>query len=93
MTPPAGLGIRLPLVIVSPYAKAGFTDHNVATNSSILAYMENVLEVSPVNEQDGGAYNFHEAFDYSQAPTAGFSYHAAPVPKASRDLHPPPDST
>ena len=40
-------------MIVSPYAKAGFTDHNVATNSSILAYAESVLGVEPVNEQDG----------------------------------------
>ena len=69
VTPPAGLGIRLPLVIVSPYAKVGYTDHNVATNSSILAYMESVLGVDPVNEEDGTAYDFHESFDYSQSPT------------------------
>src|SRR6202022_2878878 len=64
-TPPPGLGIRVPLVIVSQYAKPGYTDHNVATNSSILAYAENVLGVSPVTEEDAKAYAFHESFDYS----------------------------
>ena len=66
--PPAGLGIRVPMVIVSPYAKAGFTDHNLATNSSILAYAESVFGVEPVDEQDASAYDFREAFDYGQAP-------------------------
>jgi hypothetical protein len=80
-------------VIVSPYAKAGYTDHNVATNSSILAYMESVLNVAPVNEQDGTAYDFSESFNYSQTPAEKFLYQPAPVPKASRHLHPPPDAT
>jgi phospholipase C len=93
VAPPAGLGIRLPLVIVSPYAKKGFTDHNVATNSSILAYVESVFGVTPVNEEDSSAYDFHEAFDYSQTPTPPFVYQPAKVPSASRHLHPPPDDT
>ena len=79
-------------MIVS-YAKVGYTDHNDATNSSILAYMESVLGVSPVNEEDGTAYDFHESFDYSKASSSKFVYHAAPLPRASRNLHPPPDDT
>jgi phospholipase C len=43
VAPPKGLGIRSPLVIVSPHAKRGYTDHNVATSSSILAYMGTVV--------------------------------------------------
>jgi hypothetical protein len=33
VSPPKGLGIRVPMVIVSPYAKPGFTDSNVASFS------------------------------------------------------------
>ncbi len=91
VTPPSGLGIRLPLVIVSPYAKRGFTDPNVATNSSILAYMENVLHVNPVDEEDANAYDFSEAFDYTQTPTAAFRFRRSPVPAASRHLPEPPE--
>jgi phospholipase C len=94
VSPPAGMGPRLPLVIVSPYAKKGFTDHHLATNSSILAYAENVLGVAPVSEQDAGAYDFEEAFDYSQTPTPPFALHRAVVPRTSRHLpEPPPDET
>jgi phospholipase C len=92
VAPPAGLGLRLPLVIVSPYAKVGFTDHNVATNSSILAYMESVLHVTPLNEEDATAYNFHESFN-SEPKASKFLFKPAPVPAGAHDLHPPPDDT
>jgi phospholipase C len=93
VTPPPGLGIRVPLVIVSQYAKPGHTDHNVATNSSILAYAENVLGVSPVTEEDAKAYDFHGSFDYSAPRRARFNFHPTEVPLDSRELHPPPDIT
>lgn len=91
VAPPKGLGIRLPLVIVSPYAKTGYTDHNTATNSSILAYAESVLHVKPVDEQDATAYNFHESFNYSAASAPPFVFKPAPVPPSSRNLPPPPE--
>jgi phospholipase C len=92
VTPPPGLGIRSPLVIVSPYAKRDYTDHQVATNSSILAYMESVLHVKPVDEQDATAYNFRKSFRKWRAQVK-FAFHAAPVPPSSRGLNPPPDDT
>jgi phospholipase C len=83
--PPAGLGIRSPLVIVSPYAKKGFTDNNVASNSSILAYTETVLHVKAVTAEDEKAYNFKESF--SPEPSAArFTFQPSPVPEASRNL-------
>jgi phospholipase C len=93
VTPPAGLGIRSPLVIVSPLAKPGYTDHNVATSSSILAYTESVLGVSPVTEWDAKAYDFHESFNPTGASAAKFVFHPATVPASSRNLQPPPDAT
>ena len=94
VAPPKGLGIRLPLVIVSPYAKKGYVDDKTATNSSILAYMESVLGVAPVDEEDATAYDFHEAFDYSQTPTKPFAATVDSVPTRDRRLPPaPPDDT
>jgi hypothetical protein len=92
VTPPAGLGIRSPLVIVSPNAKPGYTDNNTATNSSILAYMETVLNVKPVSEEDATAYNFRESFT-SLAAAPAFTPQASPVPPSSRNLNPPDEST
>ena len=85
VAPPTSLGIRLPLVIVSPYAKKGFTDNNVTTNSSILAYAEKVLHVRPVTEADKTAYDFHEAFK-PEPSAARFSFQPAPVPQSSQNL-------
>jgi Phosphoesterase family len=90
--PPKGLGIRSPLVIVSPYAKPGFTDNHVATNSSILAYMEMVLHVNPVTEEDKTAYNFSESFA-SAASGSNFAFHPARVPRHSRNLDEPEDDS
>jgi phospholipase C len=66
--PPAGRGIRIPMVIVSPYAKAGFTDHTFATYASMLAYIEHTFGLNPLTSQDANAYDFSNSFDYTQVP-------------------------
>jgi Phosphoesterase family len=64
--PPAGLGIRLPMVIISPWAIKGHTDHKVATWASILAFTEHVLRLPPLNSSDKDAYNYLGSFDFAQ---------------------------
>jgi phospholipase C len=66
--PPPNLGIREPMVIVSPYAKPGFTDSNVASFGSMLAYVEHTFGLAPLAPEDGAAYDFSQSFDYSQDP-------------------------
>jgi phospholipase C len=68
--PPAGLGIRVPMVIVSPYAIAGHTDHNVASFASMLAYTEHTLGLAALGSADQNAYDYSQSFDYSQTPLA-----------------------
>ena len=71
VAPPVnGWGIREPMVIVSPYAKPGYTDTTHTTFSGILAYTEHIFGLSPLGENDAQAYDFHNAFNYSQAPLA-----------------------
>ncbi len=73
-------GVRVPLVIVSPYAKAGYTDSGIATYSSILAYVEHTFGLSPVNTSDSKAYDFANSFDYTQRPLPPLSMVNSPVP-------------
>ena len=82
-------------MIVSPYAKPGFVDDHVATNSSILAYMESVLHVAPVDELDANAYNFSKAFNYKQKPTEPFTLQEGRDPgrRTGICLPPPDDDT
>jgi len=61
-------GPRTPLVIVSPYAKPGFTDRRATTFAGILAYTERTFGLKPLGLNDARAYPFTNAFNYRQAP-------------------------
>jgi phospholipase C len=61
-------GPRTPMIIVSPYARRGYTDTTHATFCGILAYTEHLFGLSPLGPNDAHAYDFHKAFNYSQAP-------------------------
>lgn len=64
-------GTRIPMVIVSPYARAGYTDSTHATFASILAYVEQTFGLAPLGINDAEAYPYTNAFDYSQTPLPG----------------------
>jgi phospholipase C len=68
VAPPAGLGIRVPIVIVSPYAVAGSTDSTVATFASMLAFTEHLFGLQPLSSTDGTAYDYSNSFNFAQTP-------------------------
>jgi len=74
-------GPRVPLVIVSPYARAGYTDTTPATFASILAYTERTFRLPPLTVNDASAYPFSDAFNYNQAPLPAVRMVTRPVPK------------
>jgi len=61
-------GPRVPLVIVSPYAKRGYTDTTATTFAGILAYTEHTFGLNPLGSNDKKAYRFTNAFNYRQRP-------------------------
>ena len=74
-------GPRSPLVIVSPFAKPGFTDTNAATFAGILGFTERNFGLSPLGPNDGRAYPFLNAFNFRQTPLtpAHMSYREWPA--------------
>jgi phospholipase C len=78
--PPPGLGIRMPMVIVSPFAKAGYTDSSVASFDSMLAFVEHTFGLAPLSPKDAVAYDYSQSFDYSQRPLGPVSMQQHPVP-------------
>jgi phospholipase C len=85
--PPADLnadgqqaGPRLPLIIVSPYAKPGYTDTTATTFAGILAYTEHAFGLPALGANDAGAYDLSNAFNYSQAPLKPVRMTARPLP-------------
>jgi phospholipase C len=61
-------GIRVPMIIVSPYAKPGFTDVNDASYVSVLAFAEHSFGLVPLNAADASSYGYGNVFDFNQAP-------------------------
>ncbi len=63
-----GYGLRVPGILVSPYARKGFIDNTQLDFTSILKFIEVNWNVPSLASRDAAANNFLEAFDFSQAP-------------------------
>ena len=91
--PPPTLGIRTPMVIVSPWVKPGFTDSNIASYASMLSFTERVFGLEPLSVEDRDAYDYFGAFDFAQEPIAPLTLEHHPVsPKVLAEIAAdPPD--
>ena len=63
-----GLGFRVPAIIISPYAKAGYIDHTQYSFESMLKFIEWRFNILPFTYRDAHANNLLNAFDFSQKP-------------------------
>jgi phospholipase C len=66
---PDGLGFRVPLIVVSPYAKHGYVSHNQYEFGSILRYTEETFGLAPLSVRDSASDDMSDAFDYTQSPS------------------------
>src|SRR5262249_10124625 len=82
--PPPGLGIRIPMVIVSPWARPGFTDSRVASVASILTFVEHQFGLEPLGPKDADAYDFRRSFDFTTPPRPAIRLRAHPISAAER---------
>jgi len=66
-------GFRVPLIVVSPYAKPGHITHVTYDFGSILRFVESVFDLSPVAAGYADATattDLSDCFDFAQAPLA-----------------------
>jgi phospholipase C len=61
-----GYGMRVPAILISPYAKTGYIDHTVLDFTSILKFIEENWNVQSLADRDAKANNFLSAFDFNQ---------------------------
>jgi hypothetical protein len=59
---------RLPLVIVSPYAKRGYISHRVHYTGSILHFIEHTYGLRRLGKSDARSDRFEDGIDFSQKP-------------------------
>jgi phospholipase C len=65
-----GLGVRVPLMIISPYAKAGFISKTQYEFSSFLTLVEKRFQLNALTTRDANANDMEDSFDFTQAPLA-----------------------
>jgi len=61
-----GLGPRVPLLIISPYARKGYISHTLYEHSSILKFVETRYHLPALTSRDSRASNMLDSFDFSQ---------------------------
>lgn len=63
-----GFGIRVPLIVISPYARQGVVDHHLGEFSSVLRFIEDNWGLTQLTHRDRDAANMSYDFDFSKAP-------------------------
>ncbi|HZZ00936.1 MAG TPA: alkaline phosphatase family protein [Candidatus Baltobacteraceae bacterium] len=76
----ATLGMRVPLIIVSPYARSGYVSHTQYDFGSILKFVEQTFGAASLGASDASAASISDSFDFSQK-MRSFTPVAAPYQK------------
>jgi phospholipase C len=63
-----GFGIRVPLLVISPYAKRGFVTSELGEFSSVLRFIEDNWGLTQLTHRDREATPLISAFDFEQEP-------------------------
>ena len=74
------LGFRVPIVIISPYAKPGYVSHTQYDFGSILKFVEQTFGLGSLGTTDAPANSLADAFDFTQTPN---TFHPAAIPHAN----------
>jgi phospholipase C len=61
-------GYRVPLVVVSPYAKKGYVSHNIYDHTSITRFIETKFRLPALTNRDANADPLMDFFDFQNPP-------------------------
>ncbi|HKU81741.1 MAG TPA: alkaline phosphatase family protein [Candidatus Tumulicola sp.] len=64
------LGFRIPLIVVSPYAKTGYVSHTQYEFGSVLKFVEETFSTGSLNTTDVRANSPDDMFNFAQRPRA-----------------------
>jgi phospholipase C len=65
-----GFGPRVPLLVISPWAKSGFIDHTILEFSSVLKLIEERFDLDALTERDEDSAELIDVFDFKHGPRA-----------------------
>jgi phospholipase C len=75
-------GSRVPCLVLSPFARAGYISKDLHSHASIVRFCEDILDLPHLNARTAGATGMSDCFDFDQAPLP------PPPPTASHDRTP-----
>jgi len=80
-----GLGPRVPMLIISPYAQPGHISHTQYEFSSVLKFIEERFNLASLSERDQNANDMADSFNFNQAPLPPLirTARACPIPNAT----------
>lgn len=82
VTPPEvdayGYGPRVPMIVISPYAKPDYISHETYDLTSVLKFIEVRWHLKHLTMRDHGANDMLDCFDFNQVPVTPLVFH---VPK------------
>jgi phospholipase C len=75
------LGFRVPMIVISPYAKPHTVAHTQYDFGSILKFIEQTFGLGSLGTTDATANSMEDVFDFSQPSNV---FHPAPLPHADK---------
>jgi len=66
-----GYGLRVPLLVISPWARHGYISHTVHEASGFITFIEHNFNLGSLGQRDESADRFADCFDFTQ-PKAPF---------------------
>ncbi len=78
-----GLGPRVPLLIISPYAISGYVSQTTYELSSLLKFVEERYGLPPLTDRDANANDMLDSFNFNQTPLSPLILQTRHCPPAS----------
>jgi phospholipase C len=76
-------GYRIPLTVISPYAKKNYVSHTVMDSTAILKFIETRFNLPALTKRDAAQPDMTEFFDFNNPP-----WMSPPTPPAQRVTNP-----
>ncbi len=73
------LGVRVPLLVISPYARQGYTSHVAQEHTAITRFIETVFDLPALTNRDANSDALLDLFDFACPP----AFLTPPVPPPS----------
>jgi phospholipase C len=73
-------GLRVPIIVISPYAKAAYISHQVNDFGSILKFIEEVFSLDQIDLANNPSLGFADSYTITSDLSDFFNFNQTPLP-------------